>query len=219
METNGGEEEFEIRLADDVPIERAECEFILQLWHERCLKSARAHYSASSILYKGHGVITIANTAASISVLFFVNATSLKTSIFDGMSDVSFNAFASISSLILVLVSTLQYIFRWDERAREHKSAGAEFSNLQRKIERYLTGKFFRMSILHNINREYNYISRSYPLVPHKIWSNRDYEEVSKRIRHLEHILREKSVLFKEWSKMPEKTYTPEKPEEAEVAG
>jgi hypothetical protein len=98
-----------------------------------------------------------------------------------------------VFGLVLVLTSVLHYVFRWEERARDHKAAGTEFANLQRKIERYSIGRFFKMSMLHNINREYNYISRSYPLVHRKVWKSPELKSVTERILSLEARLRARS--------------------------
>lgn len=188
---------------DDEPIKPEDAVLLLQLWHERSLKNARAHYKASSTLFRRHGGLTVVNTVASLAVLFFVNSSVMRQEVFSGLTEGLYLAAGAISGFILVLFSILQYVFRWDDRARDHKSAGTEFANLQRKIERYTAGKFFKMALLHNINREYNYISRSYPLVPRPIWISDELRDVSERIKHLEKELRSRSGLYANFTEPP----------------
>ncbi len=53
----------------------------------------------------------------------------------------------------------------------QHKLAANEFSNLKRKIERYLSIDDITNSLIHNINRDYNFISKHYPLVSRYMWT------------------------------------------------
>lgn len=162
---------------------------LLRLWHERCLKSAKAHYLASENNYVKSHRLTISNASLSISVIGFMNAGWFKDYILTDGENGSLPVFtitASILGLALVLTTILQYLFRYEDRGRHHKSAGSEFSNLQRKIERHLAGSKFRMWILHSINREYNFITKHYPLVPKDVWENNDFKEVNERIQSME---------------------------------
>ena len=140
----GNRQECEIRITsfDDIPIDVKGAENLLLLWRQRCHKSAKAHYRGSEGMFRRSAILTVVNTVFSIAILFFINADWIRENFFntdDGKP--IFSMLAGISGLLLVLTTILQYIFRYSERAQDHKSAGSEFSNLQRKIERYLAGK------------------------------------------------------------------------------
>lgn len=167
-------------------ISEKKCEKLLNLWHKRSHKSAKVHYAASIIKFRWNRVLTIINAFASIFVLFFTNAIWIKNAISENGGENYYIIASSITGVILVSTTILQYLLNFEDSANGHKMAAAEFSNLHRKIERYLVIKKFTMGMLHNINREYNYITKSYPIVSERLWNSANFGELQKQIRDAE---------------------------------
>ena len=103
-----------------------------------------------------------------IAVLFFANSTLLEADYFHALSA---KLIIGIAGLGTVLTAALQYINRFEERAAQHKLAGSEFSNLKRRIERYLAIEAVDDQIIHTISRETNYLAKNCPLVERTFWN------------------------------------------------
>lgn len=170
---------------------------LLELWMVRAHKAARAHYMQASIHRLKDMRLTIVNAVAAILVLYFSNASWIEELI-NGDSDTDnflgdFTLYTMISGLlaaIVVVTTILQFMKRWGERSDIHKLAGAEFSNFQRKTERYLLSNEINMAMIHNLNRDYNHATKIYPLVNSAIWDSAGESDLNNRIRDLESCLR-----------------------------
>lgn len=178
------------------PIDETQAKRLLLLWRCRSLRAVKAHYDASLGLRVWDGVLTGINALLSIMILFIANAEWVRVFL-DGLnlhwfeyletvslrlSDVTISAVAAL----LVITTILQYILRWGEKSYDHKAAGGEFANLQRKIERYMLAKSVNMAMVHNINRNYNHISKSYPLVSTGRWMRAGKPRLNAAILRLE---------------------------------
>jgi len=173
---------------DDEPLEKETASLLVILWILRAHKAARAHYhQASSYKYRGKW-LTLINAFLSILILFVANTDWVK-SVFPEKN--SHGVITSGLALLLVLTTIFQFILRWSEKTHQHRFAGAEFSNFQRKAERYSTAEEVNMSMLHNLNRDYNHITKSYPLTSSSIWSSAGDPDLNTQIAEIEMKLRE----------------------------
>lgn len=167
---------------------------LLTLWILRAHKSARAHYKQAAILKTGDKSLTILNAGLSIVILYLttmrldsvhhrnpdisvsLNARNTVDNSAQGAELTSIDsAFSKIDliavfALFLVLTTIFQFILQWGQRRLQHKYAASEFSNFQRKAERYSLNDILEMGAIHNLNREYNHITKSYGMVHPAIW-------------------------------------------------
>ena len=187
---------------------------ILTLWRMRSHRAAQAHYRQSEASGRQNRRLIVLNALLSLAVLFFTNAQWLKNFMSDQRSSlisqnsipsdinsvqqivnaleatpILFVVLTSISGLLLVITTIVQYILNDGDRSSNHKIAASEFSNLQRKIERYLLSEEIEMSAVHNINREYNHITKAFPSVNRKHWKFKQNEQLSANIEKLENKL------------------------------
>lgn len=170
---------------------------LLRLWVLRAQLAAKAHYEQATDFQWRNTLLTLANATATIGVLFFANAGWIEEFL-DGKNDIGgvklldYEVALSVVALTVVFTTICQFIVRYSERTYQHRSAGNEYSNFLRKGERYLGLKNPTMNVVHNLNREYNHITKSYPLTSPKIWSNPDRDTLRKEILDLEERLRNK---------------------------
>lgn len=174
---------------DPTVVDKKKSLLLMRLWAARTLRAARVHYGESLSLNSKNRYLTSINAALSIAILFLTNAgwvqQLLGIDLPKWMGEAHefvtvYTVLVSILAMSLVITTIWQYILRWSERSGEHRRGGAEFANLHRKIERYCISTSFNMSMIHNINREYNHISKSYPLVHQKKWDKYDGEFITK---------------------------------------
>ncbi len=135
---------------------------VFRMWNKRLLRSAAAHYMAAELYEARETFLSVTNIIFAITVLFLSASQHLL-----GMD---FTTVVPVFSLIVVLLSAYQYIQQYASKASIHKQAGNEFSNLRRKMERYWTKDKLHPEAIHSLNRSYNFIAKSPPLVPKKIW-------------------------------------------------
>lgn len=184
---------------------------LLTLWRMRAHRAAQIHYKQSESSGRQNKLLIVINALLSLAVLFFTNAQWLKNilshqrknlmssdAVPTSYSSVQqlvnsleatpllFVILTSISGLLLVITTIIQYILNDGERCSNHKMAASEFSNLQRKIERYLLAETVPMTTVHNINREYNHITKAFPSVARKHWKNTDNKALNYNIQRLE---------------------------------
>lgn len=137
---------------------------VFRMWNKRLLRSAAAHYMAAELYETRETKLSVANIILAITVLFL----SASKVIFD----FDFTSSVPVFSLFVVLLSAYQYLRQYSSKASTHKQAGNEFANLRRKLERYWTKNELHPEAIHSINRAYNYIAKTPPLVPKKIWDD-----------------------------------------------
>lgn len=149
---------------------------ILLLWRARLARTADSHYRAADILLKRDKILTIFNVVSGISVLFFANSETAVGFIVNFFIEGNQSAtnhsklVVSLAGLLTVISSALQYVSENKELSYRHKNAASEFSNLKRKIERYIVSGGISIHHLHGINREYSAIGKGCPAVSRKIW-------------------------------------------------
>lgn len=166
---------------DEFPIRQSYARCVLMMWKYRAWRNARAHYRVADRLRRHGVVIMVMHAVAAISVLGLAN--------FDHFfSDEHWKIFVSTAGIAAVLIAIIQLLLRHESREQEHKFAAGEFSNLQRKLERYIGMPAYKMGLIHNINRELNFATKNYPSVPRSIWNKREKidEEIDDVIRALE---------------------------------
>jgi hypothetical protein len=179
-----------------VPLDRATAKLLLELWMVRAHRAASAHYLQASHHKLKDMRLTVINASAAVLVLYFANATWIENFVNGGTgsdtvgSSSKYTIVAGLLSLVVVITTILQFMKRWGERSDIHKMAGAEFSNFQRKTERYLLEREINMSMVHNLNRDYNHATKIYPLVNKKIWEETANGELGARIKNLQRCLR-----------------------------
>lgn len=171
-------------------IDDARARKLLSLWTYRAHRAASAHYHESSALRKSKIRWTTFNAGFAIAVLYVVNADWIAN--VDSIEFIPFDKqiLLGVLSLLVVLTSIYQYILVFSEREILHREAGQEFSNLQRKIERYSLFQKMRMSMIHNVSRDYNHVTKSYPLTSRQVWQNADRSDLMQKIQQLEEDLR-----------------------------
>ena len=172
-------------------IDQAMAKKVLLLWMFRAHRAASAHYD-QAIKYRDRNTYLIVfNAIYSIGLLFWVTWLSGRTPNLNiGGWKLEGNLITGVVSVLLVVLGVLQFILRYSERQGAHREAGQEFSNLQRKIERYSLYVRHNMGQIHNISREYNHITRSYPLVSRSTWLNGRRKKLIHQIERLEDELR-----------------------------
>ena len=145
---------------------------LFRLWAKRLLISSYAHYLAAERCEIREKWLLIINISTAILVLFFnANRAVLETlSQVIGMDETAIGLVVSLLSVLVVLSSAAQYILQYGTSAALHKLAGSEFSNLRRKIECYWTKGNLHPEAIHNLNRAYNMVNKTTPLVPPGIW-------------------------------------------------
>jgi len=202
---NPPDKQFNHPTFDNTEIDNDKARKLLVLWRCRAHKAAKAHYRATLESRLLNRILTILNAVASILILFMTNSEWVNKYLDDKNGQIiaqtakmaldGSDVTISLAAVFLVLTTILQYIVRWGEKANDHKAAGAEFANLQRKIERYSIAKTYNMSMIHNINRTYNHISKSYPLVSAKKWQEAGKGHLNDMISQLENELQEESLI------------------------
>ncbi|MEM9432938.1 MAG: SLATT domain-containing protein [Pseudomonadota bacterium] len=142
------------------------------MWNHRMMVASYGHYLAASSCERRERLLSIANIAAAILVLFLSANTNLTGLVSKALGWPVGSAAIAVStvSLVVVMSSAAQYILQFGSRAALHKNAGNEFSNLRRKIERYWSRNNLHPEAIHALNRSYNMISKAPPLVPPKLW-------------------------------------------------
>ena len=193
---------------DLVNIDQADAKKLLILWTLRSHRAASAHYHQSGRYRRTNTIWTCINAIYSIFLLFWVTRLSSlvdsqesRSAEIDAanvqLTSISTNAFIAPRDLLtgflgafLVVLGVVQFILRFPERQGSHREAGQEFSNLQRKIERYSLHTHYNMGMIHNLSREYNHITKSYPLVDKSVWNNGSRKKLGDKITELENMLR-----------------------------
>ncbi|WP_152612899.1 SLATT domain-containing protein [Tateyamaria sp. ANG-S1] len=151
------------------------------MWNERLLIAAAAHYSAANYCEASEKTLSIFNISFAISVLFFSSNGAYVGSFMSlfGLSSDYSPLLVSTLSLLVVLSSAAQYILQFGNRAALHKQAGNEFSNLRRKIERYWSKNNIHPEAVHSLNRTYNMITKSPPLVGSWTWKKAKRDKIA----------------------------------------
>ena len=148
----------------------------LFVWKMRALRAARAHYRYARHIQIIGKVLTLFNSLAAIivslvSVAGFFSPDKFLTEPFFGWY-INLEIVAICSGVVVLLTSIVQFLEKPEEHHLLHKSAANEFSNLQRKIERYLAASQVEMGVNHNINRDFNFVSKSFPMVSSRCWNH-----------------------------------------------
>lgn len=144
---------------------------LLISWQDRATRASIAHYFQAQSYSDCNTYLTIFNLVSAISILFLAN-----NKLFEFESSLGSSIMISIASLAVVLSSTLQYVLRLGDKARDHKLAGNEFTAIKRKIEILMVDEeiFYDEKIFNDcINRiadEHNHVSKHHNLVRKKIW-------------------------------------------------
>lgn len=164
---------------------------ILWLWRNRAAASANAHYFASDFHSKRNSRYTIINVCSGILMLFFSNnnlAIDYLSKFFHEIANFfiyligysttgstlnnEYYFLLSLISAVVVLTSTLQFVFNDNEIAIKHKMSGSEYSNIKRKIERILTQDNLSLDSIHRISNSLNWLGKSSPHIKRKIFSD-----------------------------------------------
>ena len=165
MLTNAERNQLEVAFKNDFPGDRGARKRLLIAWKDRAFYAATAHYGASEAYQFRNKLLTLLNIVSAITVLFAAN-----NKLFVAPTSSTQSIVLAVASLFTVLSTAIQYLLRYEERAIQHKLAANEFSNFKRKVERYLSMDEISNSLIHNLNRDYNFISKHYPLVSRLMW-------------------------------------------------
>lgn len=173
-----GYEDIDSDSLDYLKLDQSSAAKVLQIWKLRCLRAARSHYSESTRLIIWNSVLTMINSLGAITI-GMISAYSFARKEDDILGLVAF-----ISAAIVLLTSIYQYLKKFEENSLLHKLAANEFANIQRKIERYLSGKIIKMGSLHNINRDINFVTKGHPIVSPRSWAK--HSNIDIKIQQLE---------------------------------
>ena len=163
--------------------EEAKRELLLN-WQNRAIRASLAHYFQAQEYRTWHSLLTAFNLLSSISVLFLVN-----NKVFINEPLTPGDIWLSVAGLAVVLSTTLQYVFKLDEKIFNHKVAGNEFTAIKRKIEIMLTNKDINDNDLKRIETDHNHTSKNHHLVRKSIWgkiSDREAEALEESSKFLE---------------------------------
>jgi len=151
-------------------------ESILQSWVNRCQAARDKHYKQSEFLFKvtdWSGLILLYSTIF-VTVMSFFQYNIENEPILIFMDQIKLQKFIIFISVIAAITSGITSQSRFGERAEMHRSSGARYANLSRKIE----SLSIKMSLgkdsnevmrkeIDNIITEWNNISEDSPLTPH----------------------------------------------------
>lgn len=139
---------------------------LLLTWRRRAIRASNAHYEASKSARKWGIFLTVMNVTFALVVLFLTNNSILPAKIL-GMS---IDLLTSLAGLLIVVTSVLQYILRFDEKARDNKTAGNDFSNIKRDIEEALIAKQITENLIKETKFAHAFASKSAPIVNSSQW-------------------------------------------------
>jgi hypothetical protein len=177
-----------------IDIDQVRAKKLLILWALRAHKAASAHYEQSSKYGQANTLWTCVNAVFSIVLLFLVTWLSVSSIGLEALQ-MGIEFVLSLFGAFLVTLGIVQFILRYSEKQDSHRQAGQEFSNLQRKIERYSVVKEYNMVQIHNLSRDYNHITKSYPLVGQSTWTSKRLAKLVAQIQNLENELRDKPAV------------------------
>ena len=142
---------------------------LLLTWRQRAIRATVGHYYASSFYRVFSTFFTCFNLLAAIAVLFLTNNRVILEHLKVDYS-LALDWWIAGSSLIVVLTTALQYVLQLDQRSKDHKSAGNEFTHIKRTIETHLIAERISEYGLREISLLHNHASKNYPLVPNLLW-------------------------------------------------
>lgn len=173
---------------------------VLLTWRKNAMRAAQGHYKECERYHFRGKWYGIGILVSSISVLFFANsenAVSAITVIFQHLSpkfltDIftaigatngnlnddqhwvnSVKFFVSIAGLLTVVLASIQQVRNYKELAWRHKIAANEYSNLKRKIERYIAtfqATDLKEHVMHAMSKDYFHITKASPTIKAKTW-------------------------------------------------
>ena len=156
---------------------KLQCQVSLLLnWRRRSIRASHGQYLAAGVLAKYGTVLTCINIVTAIAVLFLTNnrffaLSTAKENINSDWSWFSNDGLAALAGLFVVLSTALQYILRLDEKSKDAKRAGNDFTELKRKIETVLVnGTDINASTIGEIELLHTHTSRYHAIVPRRIW-------------------------------------------------
>lgn len=149
---------------------------LLLNWRCRAIRASHGQYLAADLLARNGTILTCINILTAIAVLFLTNnrffaLASDTTSVNGDWSWLSNEGLAALAGLFVVLSTALQYILRLDEKSKDSKRAGNDFTELKRRIETLLVnGTDINASTIAELELLHTHTSRYHAIVPRKIW-------------------------------------------------
>lgn len=150
---------------------------LLLTWRCRSIRASHGQYRAAGILSTYGTILTCINIVTAIAVLFLTNnrffgiASSTGTGESTEWSWLSSDGLTALAGLFVVLTTALQYILRLDEKSKDAKRAGNDFTEIKRRIEVMLVnGTEITVTAINEIQTLHTHTSRYHALVPKRIW-------------------------------------------------
>ena len=150
---------------------------LLLTWRCRSIRASHGQYRAAGILSTYGIILTCINIVTAIAVLFLTNnrffaiASSTGTGENTDWSWFSSDGLTALAGLFVVLTTALQYILRLDEKSKDAKRAGNDFTEVKRRIEVMLVnGTEITATAINEIQTLHTHTSRYHSLVPKGIW-------------------------------------------------
>lgn len=149
---------------------------LVMTWLTRSSVAAESHYAASSRYHFIHVVFTTVNIISSIAVLYFSNISEtqflnvMSLTFGAGILTIKSNFLVSLAGLIVVLTTTLQYVFHFNDKSRIHKVFGNEYANMKRKLERLITEGELDPDALHRVSTTLNLLAKGSPHISQVFW-------------------------------------------------
>jgi hypothetical protein len=142
-------------------------DILLELWHLRATRSSRQHYYSTHFLRVLDTIFTFVNVSASIAVLYLS-----AVPWFLNKDNHDYEIYLSISALIIVITSTVQYVFDFRARWKDHELAIGGYAVLNRRIEQAIATQQSSDDDIADIRNEFDRLSAQVP-TPHFLFWNR----------------------------------------------
>ena len=161
----------------DIDERRKAQALMLLCWRRRAIRASHGQYWAASFLGRCAIGFTSLNIVTAIAVLFFTNNKLFESTVAPASTvavEISekwqISDIAAFAGMLVVLTTALQYVLRLDEKSKDSKRAGNDFTNIKRSIENMLSSDNITEAKVAEIEALNSHISRNHFIVPRKIW-------------------------------------------------
>lgn len=155
-------------MRNEEPIDLRNRANLLLIWRNRAIRANLGHYRASSFYRLWSAVFTCFNLVSAIAVLFFANNRIIVQYFHE--AQVFPDAITAVASLFVVLTTALQYVLKLDQKAKDHKNAGNDFTSIKRSVEQFLVEGTLDEARIKEIAIMHAHTSKNYLLVPNFLW-------------------------------------------------
>lgn len=158
-----------------------------KLWRLRALRASKIHYFYSASLSRNDTVFSVLNIVSAILVLATINSEWYISLQMGNILGVPYTkVLQSIFGGLTVALSGVILVYRWGEKSIYHKQTGSNFSNLMKKIERYIVEEKFSADDIHNLYNDFCAIKRDAPIIPTYIYTRDDSNGIKESLEKIQ---------------------------------